>query len=90
MKTLKPKKTNFITKLGITLQKILDRLSNYDCKCSVAGSTMTISNFNIADNYILDVIKDTVTEVFECKKFSKHCKLNYFNNSLYLRFKNKL
>lgn len=90
VKSLKPKKTDFNTRLGIALQKIFDRLAGYNCKCSMAGSTMTISDFEYEDTSILDVIKETVREVFECKKIKKYCKLNYFNKKLYLRFKNKL
>lgn len=89
MNTLKPKKTDFNTKLGITLQKIYNKLKAYKCTCSVTGSTMMVSDFDISDNYVFEIIDDTVTEVFECKKSKKYCKLNYFNNKLYIRFKNK-
>ena len=89
MNILKPKKTDFNTKLGIALQKIYNKLKAYKCICSVTGSTMTVSEFDKSDKYVIDIIEDTVTEVFECKKSKKYCKLNYFNNKLYIRFKNK-
>lgn len=90
MKTLKPKKTDFKTKIGISLQKIFDKLSNLNCNCSISGSTMVISDFDVEDNNIINTIEETVTDVFECKKAKKYCKLNFFENRLYVRFKNRL
>ena len=46
MNILKPKKTNFKTKLGIILQTIFNRLENIDCNCKIVGSTITITDYN--------------------------------------------
>lgn len=89
MNILKPKKTNFKTKLGIILQTIFNRLENIDCNCKIVGSTITITDYN-NDNKIIHVIDESVKEVFECKKSKKYCKINYFNDKIYLRFKKVL
>ena len=90
MNILKPKKTNFKTKLGIILQTIFNRLECIDCDCKIVGSTITIANYHKNDNVIINIIDGTVKEIFECKKAKKYCKINYFNDKMYLRFKKVL
>lgn len=85
MKIKHPKKNNFNTNVSVTMERIRSRIGD-QCRCSMFPTSMSL--FDIQDwKAVKEIIKDTVKEVFGCKRACKYCKVNRLEGNVYIRFK---
>ena len=77
------KKVTFNTKIGIVMHKIETVCNQLGSPVKTKGRTMCIHN---PENSVQDSILSIVGEVFHGKP-TKHIKINFFDDRLFLRFK---